>query len=781
MIQRHIRRQPWLAVAWLSFVAGMLCLPAFSQGNETNGSSGVSPPSSEMQQGVVHDRLAEIRRLLSALPVDAATVQSAGATDAEWREYKRTLRLLAQMYQAHLDSLNRLKSIRRYHQEAEEKTLAWHGFELPGPYAADFVDTLWNAVLAKEREVEALSKEQALFDRTLEDARLDLKRTEQGLRKADERLEGSAADEKERANWLRNLSDLRRQQEEAKLAMLDTERDFHNELLSVRISEQTLLKRQALTASRISPLTPADRDAKLALLDRKQQEIEAATQNATEADRASQSQFEAVRERLEKIQGREKPASASEEQVMNQEMATARMELGASKLETEAAAAILRIMRMRSLILAMRRELWERRYAGIHQQEIKEADTAMSGYRRIRDIVDSWLDFLGAELEIIRRRVDDQGQHVDAWKQEYGDRAPAMREQGALVRWESILRGALAEAEDLDGDLRSWSESMFRPKEQVSFAERLKNLQLAIYKLSVDVWSFELVAVEDKIMAEGREIVGKRSVTLGKIMQALAILVLGLWCSTRIGNWWRGRIMQRFSGKESSALLLHRIFSMATGVLLVVFSLLAVNIPLTVFAFVGGALAIALGFGAQNILNNFISGLILLVESPIRLNDIVEVDGVRGRVNDIGARCCQIRCFDGIDMLIPNSTLLEKNVTNWTLSDHHMRFTITVDAAYGSPIHDVMSVLKRAVVEHPRTLDDPAPEIYLQEFGDSSLLFRADYWVDISIVPNWMRVASDLRIRMEELFDEIGVVISFPQRDIHLDSVKPLKIELVGG
>ncbi|QFY43538.1 mechanosensitive ion channel [Candidatus Methylospira mobilis] len=776
MIQRHIRRQPWLAFAFLSFVAGMLSLPTFSQGN-----GDVSPPSSEMQQGVVHDRLAEIRRRLSALPVDAAAVQSAGATDAEWGEYKRTLRLLAQLYQTHLDSLNRLESIRRYHRETAEKTLAWHGFELPGPYAADFIDNLWNAVLAKEREVEALRKEQALFDRTLEDARLDLKRTEQGVRKADERLEGSAVDEKERANWLRSLSDLRRQQEEARLAMLDTERDFHNELLSVRISEQTLLKRQALTASRISPLTPADLDAKLALLDRKQQEIEAATQKAIEADRESQARFDAVRERLEKMQEHGKPANPQEEQARNHEIVKNRVELDASKLETEAAAAILKIMRMQALLLAMRRELWEHRYASVHQQASKEAETAMSAYQRIRDIVDSWLDFLGAELEIIRRRVDDQQQHVDAWKQEYGDRAPAMREQAALVRWESMLRGALAEAEDLDGDLRSWSESMFRPKESISFAERLKNLQLTIYKLSVEAWNFEIVAVEDKIMVEGREIVGKRSVTLGKIMQALAILVIGLWCSTRIGNWWRGRIMQRFSGKESSALLIHRIFSMATAVLLVVFSLLAVNIPLTVFAFVGGALAIGLGFGAQNILNNFISGLILLVESPIRLNDIVEVDGVRGRVNDIGARCCQIRCFDGIDMLIPNSTLLEKNVTNWTLSDHHMRFTISVDAAYGSPIHDVMSVLKRAVEEHPRTLDDPAPEIYLQEFGDSSLLFRADYWVDISKVPNWMRVASDLRIRLEELFDEIGVVISFPQRDIHLDSVKPLKIELVGA
>lgn len=119
---------------------------------------------------------------------------------------------------------------------------------------------------------------------------------------------------------------------------------------------------------------------------------------------------------------------------------------------------------------------------------------------------------------------------------------------------------------------------------------------------------------------------------------------------------------------------------------LIVFALITVNIPLMVFAFLGGALAIAAGFGAQNILNNFISGLILLLERPIKVGDIVEVEGIRGQIANIGGRCCQVRRFDGIDILIPNSSFLEKNVANWTLSDQQLRFTITLAAAYGSTV-----------------------------------------------------------------------------------------------
>jgi potassium efflux system protein len=241
-------------------------------------------------------------------------------------------------------------------------------------------------------------------------------------------------------------------------------------------------------------------------------------------------------------------------------------------------------------------------------------------------------------------------------------------------------------------------------------------------------------------VAEGREIVGKRSATVGKVVKVLLILRVGLWLTVWIAEHGCRFLTSRLPGRESAVLLGLRLFTLLMVVVgLVVLALVTVNIPLTVFAFPGGARAIGVGFGAQNILNNFISGLILLVEKPIKLGDIVDVEGVRGRVTHIGSHCCQVRRFDGIDMLIPNSSCLEKNVTNWTLSDRHLRCTIRVGAAYGSPLPVALGLLRLAVESHPFGLTDP---------GSRGLPGR-------------------LRRRRTD-----------PARDIHLDSARPVKVEL---
>lgn len=296
-----------------------------------------------------------------------------------------------------------------------------------------------------------------------------------------------------------------------------------------------------------------------------------------------------------------------------------------------------------------------------------------------------------------------------------------------------------------------------------------------------DLWDFELLAVEDKIIVEGRELVGKRSVTFGKVTQVLLILVVGFWITARVAVRGRRMALGRLAGRESTALLAHRLISLSAVVGLVVFALVAVNIPLTAFAFLGGALAIGMGFGAQNILNNFISGLILLAEKTVKLGDIVEVEGIRGQVTDIGSRCCQVHRFDGIDMLIPNSSFLEKNVTNWTLSDQRLRFSIRIGVDYGSPTRETAALTLQAVAECPQALKDPEPQVLLEDFGSDALIFQADFWVDLHREPNWRRVASDIRHRIEELLREQGIAIAFPQRDIHLDSAKPIQVEVLNS
>tara|TARA_B110000902_G_C14186895_1_gene542673 strand:+ start:421 stop:1281 length:861 start_codon:yes stop_codon:yes gene_type:complete len=193
------------------------------------------------------------------------------------------------------------------------------------------------------------------------------------------------------------------------------------------------------------------------------------------------------------------------------------------------------------------------------------------------------------------------------------------------------------------------------------------------------------------------------------------------------------------------------------------------NVPLTAFAFISGAVAIGVGFGAQNIINNFISGWILIWERPISINDFIETGGVSGTVEEINTRSTKIRRVDGVHLLVPNSKLLEETVTNWTLEDKLYRCTVRVGVVYGSDVDKVKSLLEKAVVDHDLILSEPAPQVIFEDFGDSSLVFDAYFWVYSVGDKSAREIRSDIRFTVNHLFSDNDIAIAFPQRDIHLD------------
>jgi small-conductance mechanosensitive channel len=199
------------------------------------------------------------------------------------------------------------------------------------------------------------------------------------------------------------------------------------------------------------------------------------------------------------------------------------------------------------------------------------------------------------------------------------------------------------------------------------------------------------------------------------------------------------------------------------------------NVPLTAFAFISGAVAIGVGFGAQNIINNFISGWILIWERPISINDFIETGGVSGTVEEINTRSTKIRRVDGVHLLVPNSKLLEETVTNWTLEDKLFRCTVRVGVAYGSDVDKVKSLLEKAVADHDLILSEPAPQVIFEDFGDSSLVFDAYFWVYSVGDKSAREIRSDIRFTVNHLFSDNGITIAFPQRDIHLDGTLRLK------
>ncbi|HEX9047792.1 MAG TPA: mechanosensitive ion channel domain-containing protein, partial [Verrucomicrobiae bacterium] len=180
----------------------------------------------------------------------------------------------------------------------------------------------------------------------------------------------------------------------------------------------------------------------------------------------------------------------------------------------------------------------------------------------------------------------------------------------------------------------------------------------------------------------------------------------------------------------------------------------------------------------QTLLKNFISGIILLFERPFRVGDVVDVQGQCGTVSTIGVRSCVVHLWDGKELLIPNSVLLENIVTNWTYSHQIVRFTLSVGVACGSDTQRVAELLAGIAGSHQQVEKTPPPEALLMDLGDSAWKFELRYWLDV-MRWNHTEVASDLRHGIAACFAENQIKIAFPQRDVHLDANQPLRVELL--
>jgi small-conductance mechanosensitive channel len=265
-----------------------------------------------------------------------------------------------------------------------------------------------------------------------------------------------------------------------------------------------------------------------------------------------------------------------------------------------------------------------------------------------------------------------------------------------------------------------------------------------------------------------------KTFTVGKLIAALAAVLIGI-----ILIQWLARLIVRKLIKQGAnpdvVHLIKRIFYIVAILILAVTTLDFLNVPITAFAFLSGAVAIGFGFGAQNIINNFISGWILMWERPIKIGDFLEVENAKGKVEAINTRSTRIRRIDGVHMLIPNSKLLENTVVNWTLMDGLTRTMVRVGVAYGSPCKKVHDLILKAVNEQEAVLSDPASLVLFEDFGDSALIFEAYFWIDTSRDKDLRVVRSNIRFRIDELFEKHNIVIAFPQRDIHVDG----KLQLV--
>ncbi|MDO6776436.1 mechanosensitive ion channel protein [Shewanella sp. 10N.286.52.C2] len=262
--------------------------------------------------------------------------------------------------------------------------------------------------------------------------------------------------------------------------------------------------------------------------------------------------------------------------------------------------------------------------------------------------------------------------------------------------------------------------------------------------------------------------VAQQPITLGGLLIIPVIIIVGLFITKLLVK----LITKRLTSKKTDPNIIHllqRILYVIAIAILLITSLDLINVPITAFAFLSGAIAIGFGFGAQNIINNFISGWILMWERPIKIGDFLEVEGAKGIVEAINNRSTRIRRVDGVHLLIPNSTLLENTVVNWTLVDNLVRSNVRVGVAYGTKARVVADLLYEATIAQKEVLIEPKPVVSFEDFGDNALIFEVNFWIN-STVEGGLRVTrSNIRFALDELLEQNNIVVAYPQRDVHLD------------
>jgi small-conductance mechanosensitive channel len=264
---------------------------------------------------------------------------------------------------------------------------------------------------------------------------------------------------------------------------------------------------------------------------------------------------------------------------------------------------------------------------------------------------------------------------------------------------------------------------------------------------------------------------GEGHLTVLGLLQLIAMLGLVLLAESFLRRYLLSRVLRRTRFNASLQFAIARIAGYAFIVLGFYVALNVVGLNLTSLAVVAGAIGVGIGFGLQNIVQNFVSGLIILAERPISIGDRVEVGGVAGQVTHIRLRSTTVVTNDNISIIVPNSDFISHRVTNWSHGDPRVRIRLPVGVAYGTEPRKLECLLLEMAHEHPKVLSNPAPSVFFNGFGDSALNFELAVWTtEMTFQPR--RFRSELYFAMEKKLREHNIEIPFPQRDVHLRSDK---------
>lgn len=289
----------------------------------------------------------------------------------------------------------------------------------------------------------------------------------------------------------------------------------------------------------------------------------------------------------------------------------------------------------------------------------------------------------------------------------------------------------------------------------------------------MDTFREILVAIRDALETPLLTL-GSSPVTVWAILQLLVLIFLLFYLSAKLRSWLVENFLPRTNmevGARQATGSIFRYALIAIG-LAVIFQ--TAGIDLTALNVLAGAIGLGLGFGLQNIVNNFICGIVILFERPIKVGDRIVVGDVEGDVVHIGTRSTTVVSNDNISIIVPNSSFITENVVNWSHNDRKVRFRIPVSVAYGTEVALVERVLLEVAAANPDVLENPPPVVRLMEFGDSGLCFELRVW-STTLIHKRGLLTSSLNIAIYRVFKEYNIEIPYPRRNVQILSEIPVK------
>lgn len=422
--------------------------------------------------------------------------------------------------------------------------------------------------------------------------------------------------------------------------------------------------------------------------------------------------------------------------------------------------------------------LWMLRFDVMNGQTRTQRLHAIATIDDIRKGLQLWRSYAQGQLAMVSADVIEQARTAGDLPATDPRREHASAALASLQTRQQRLQDLASAIDDQQQTVLRWQDEVNQGARALNWSQKWEVWKAQAMIWALEVWNLELFAIQDTMEVQGQRVPIARGVTLGKSLGVGMIFILGYWVSARLSVALERLLASRFALDIGVARTTRRWVMALLMVLILLLTLNLSHIPLSVFAFLGGALAIGVGFGTQTLIKNFVSGLILLMQRHVRVGDSIELDRFAGKVSEINLRSTTIRTADGHDAIVPNSFLLEGSVTNLTAQDTRVRRAIKLGLPYGCSVSAVRKLLLDCAQNHPAVLEEPAPQVLLEDFGDNALVFGLYLWLDLKTCSSVATVLSDLRIQIEDSLRQAKIDLPFPQREVYLRAPQPLQFEI---